>query len=78
MKQRIYLSWQNNFNQWFFIEKEFTKNSFEQNFYYATLKTMRYISSNIRFSNGSFKGELKNDLKKVREFYLKNKPQLTN
>jgi hypothetical protein len=64
------MNWQSDLAKRIFIEERFTKNDFETCLYNAVLKTMRYISSNISYSHGKHKQELKNKLKEIRQYYL--------
>ena len=70
MKQSIYKSWNDCFSNFFWTDLHFSKKGYDEIMYNAALKTMRYISSNLRTSNSDFKKELKSDLKEVREYYL--------
>jgi len=67
---KIYNSWYGNFRSWLYIETMFKKEMTDKDIYTAILKTMRYISTHIRYAFGEDKECLKSDLKEVREYFL--------
>lgn len=60
----IYKNWETDLSRRLWIEIRFRDKSYDENFYDAVLKTMRYIASYIPFDKS-----LKKDLHEVRNYY---------